>query len=256
MQAELTPPSGVLAAEARALMRGARTAALSTILSPDQSGGGGPYGSLALSATCPDATPILLLSRLAVHTGNLAHDPRASLLYDAGAGLEDPLTGARLTLTGRIQATAASDIAADKARFLARHPGAAAYADFADFAFYRLLPERAHFVAGFGRINWIAAADLLLPEDQWAALAALEADILAHMNEDHAGSLALYAEKLLGQASGPWRVAGIDPEGCDLRLGSTCVRLPFVQTIRTADQARFELARLARLARAGIVIKT
>lgn len=234
-----------LGAQGRSLMRGARTVALSTLLAEN----GAPYGSLVLSATCPDATPILLLSKLAVHTANLLRDGRASLLYDATAPLDDPLTGARLSVIGTIRPTPKQAIAADRARFLARHPSAADYTDFGDFGFYRLLPERAHLVAGFGRIHWIEGVDLRLPQDIYGPLAEAEPDILAHMNRDHAGAIALYAENLLGCAPGPWRMTGCDPEGCDLALGGRLARLDFATLVCDADQARRELARLAQLAR-------
>lgn len=225
-------------------MRGARTAVLSTVLPGD----GAPYGSLVLSATCPDGAPLLLLSRLAVHTGNLLHDPRASLLYDATGALEEPLTGARLSLVGAIQPVAANSMAICRTRFLARHPSAAAYADFADFSFYRLQPDRAHLVAGFGQIGWIEGANLLLSLDQWHEIAQAEPGILAHMNKDHPDSIALYAHKLLGQVPGPWRMAGCDPEGCDLALAGAFVRLPFDTMACTAGQIRQELVRLSHLA--------
>jgi len=45
-----------------------------------------------------------------------------------------------------------------KRRFLARHPEAAFYADFPNFAFWRLEAEGAHYIGGFGRI-----VDLNLP---------------------------------------------------------------------------------------------
>ncbi|MEQ1888965.1 MAG: DUF2470 domain-containing protein [Alphaproteobacteria bacterium] len=245
MQAEPIPEIKQRAVIARSLIRGARTAVLSTIMAGD----GAPYGSLVLSATHPDAAPLLLLSGLAVHTQNLAGDPRVSLLYDGTGALEDPLTGARLSLAGSIQSVPDGELALCRARFLARHPGAAAYVDFADFSFYQVQPDRAHLVAGFGRINWIEAADLLLAPEQWVTLAGAEADILSHMKNDHSASIALYAEKLLAQPAGPWRMTGCDPEGCDLALGGTCLRLPFDAMAQTAGQVRHELAALSRRAR-------
>ncbi|MGK2873005.1 MAG: HugZ family protein [Alphaproteobacteria bacterium] len=245
MSVETPSDNSQRAANARALVRGARTAALSTLLAND----GAPYGSMVLSATCPDASPVLLLSKLAVHTQNLLHDPRATLLYDAASSLNDPLTGARLSLVGCIRPIPAEATTACRTRFLARHPSAAAYVDFADFSFYRLAPDRAHLVAGFGQINWIEGADMLLSQEQWAALAEAESDILAHMNCDHADSVALYAHKLLGQAAGPWRMVGCDPEGCDLELAGTLARLPFTAMICTPGQVRQELVRFSQLAR-------
>ncbi|MSP43956.1 MAG: HugZ family protein [Alphaproteobacteria bacterium] len=231
--------------QARALMRGARTAVLSTLMAE----GGAPYGSLVLSATAPDATPVLLLSKLAVHTANLLRDPRASLLYETPGGPVDPLGGARLSLLGTISPSAPAFAASDRARFLSRHPSAAVYADFADFGFYRLLPAHGNLVAGFGQIHWLAGADVLLPEDQYGAMAGLEAGIVAHMNADHRESIGLYAERLLGLAPGGWGMSGCDPEGCDLEWAGSLARLPFAAPVHNADQARHELARLADLAR-------
>src|SRR2546425_951930 len=75
---------------------------------------------------------------------------------------------------------------------------------------------RGHLVAGFGRIAWIEAEDLRL-RDAATALAKAEADIIAHMNADHADAIGLYAERLLGRRGAGWRMTGIDPEGIDLR---------------------------------------
>lgn len=246
MASKTSPGAETPALQARKLMRGARTAVLSTLMADE----GAPYGSLVLSATAPDATPILLLSRLAVHTANLLQDPRASLLYEATGGLGDPLTGARLSLLGSVTPSPTALLASDRGRFLARHPSAAAYADFTDFGFYRLLPQRAHLVAGFGQIHWIEAVDLILPGDLCAALAGMEAEILAHMNNDHKESVALYAERLLARGPGRWRMSGCDMEGCDLELAGHFARLPFSSQVRDAQQVRAELTRLAGLARA------
>ncbi len=246
MPPETAANSTQLATQARALIRGARTATLATILAEN----GAPYCSLVLSATCPDATPLLLLSKLAVHTGNLLRDPRASLLYDATGAREDPLTGARLTLVGSILPVSADKTTLLRDRFLARHPSGATYVDFGDFSFYRLEPDRAHLVAGFGHINWIEGSVLLLSKDKTAEIAAAEPGILAHMNTDHSDSITLYAEKLLGLTPGPWRMVGCDVEGCDLALGGTLVRLPFAEMAFTAVQLRQELVRLAQQARA------
>jgi hypothetical protein len=39
--------------------------------------------------------------------------------------------------------------------YLAAHPGASAFIDFPDFAFYRLRADRVRYIAGFGRMGWI-----------------------------------------------------------------------------------------------------
>ena len=96
---------------------------------------GAPYVSMVNFAADHDGSPLLLLSDLARHTANLRADARASLLLDQTDPQGDPATGARLTLMGRMART---DDPAVRQRYLARLPSAALYADFGDFAFWRL----------------------------------------------------------------------------------------------------------------------
>lgn len=224
----------------RDLIRAGERAVLATALAGAASH---PYASLVLVASATDGSPLLLISELAEHTKNLARDARLSLLFD-GTSLDDPLTEPRASVLGR---AAFSNDAQERARFLARHPSADAYAGFADFRLYRVAVERAHLVAGFGRIRWVDGAEILLGDTH--SLAEAEPDILDHMNRDHADAIQLYATRLLGQAEGPWRMAGIDPEGCDLRAEGRLARLPFEAPVRSAEAARRELARLAQAAR-------
>ena len=113
--------------------------------------------SLVNVATAPDGSPILLLSRLAAHTRHLASDPRLSLLL-AQTGGGDPLAHPRVTIMGRGACIVEPDFrAALKARFLARHPESALYADFGDFAFWRVAMEQAHFNGGFARAGHFKA---------------------------------------------------------------------------------------------------
>ena len=71
------------------------------------------------------------------------------------------------------------------------------------------------------------------------------------MNEDHADALELYATALGDAGPGPWRMAGIDPEGFDIVLGGKARRILFAQRVATPAEARTELVRLAAEARAG-----
>src|SRR5262245_42497752 len=173
-----------------------------------------PYVSLVLTAVDHDLSPLLLLSDLAEHSKAIAADDRVSLLFDGTAGLDQPLTGPRVTLLGRATRTAAERL---RRRFLARHPDAAVYASFKDFHFYRISIERAHSVAGFGKITWLSAAELTAVPSP--GLAEAEEGIVDHMNNDHADALQLYAGKLLGLTGTSWRMTGIDAEGLDLRQG-------------------------------------
>jgi putative heme iron utilization protein len=238
--ADQTPED--VAVRVRRLMRAADRAALATHLT----GGGWPYASLVLCASDFDGSPLLLLSDIAEHGKNLAADARASLLIDGTHGLANPLTGLRATAVGRMLHC---NSAALLARYVRRHPDAAVYAGFRDFRLYRMTVERVHAVAGFGAIHWLAAGDVLCDTGAAGSLIAAEADILSHMNGDHAEAVALCAEKLLRQSGSIWRMTGIDPEGIDLRSDVAIARLDFEHPIATPEDARKVLASLARRAR-------
>ncbi len=229
----------------RMLVRSARTAALATA---DRANDSWPYASLVETACDHAGRPILLLSDLADHTKNFTADPRVSLLFDGTAGLAAPLTGARATLQGRIEKLGDEDTAL-RQRYLARHPGAADYAGFGDFNFYRIMPDRFHLVAGFGRIHWIDADAVLFDTAESAALADHEPDIVDHMNADHADAVDLYATMLANTAGTGWRMTGIDPEGADLGRDGRSLRLPFERAVHDADSARGMLVRLVKRAR-------
>jgi heme iron utilization protein len=142
----------------RRLIRTARHGALGTLRPLTNA----PYVSLVLVA--PDAVgrPLFLLSMLAVHTGNLLADPRASLLLDASDGLDHRMAGTRVSLTGRVDRVEDSIARAEvRTLYLACHAGAATYADFSDFAFYRMTLEDAHLIEGFGRIVTVSGPELM-----------------------------------------------------------------------------------------------
>ena len=230
-------------AKARDLVRRAETAALAVRLPPE----GVPYASLVLTACDHAGQPLIFISRLAEHTRALEADGAACLLFDGTAGLEARLTGARASVVGRLERVADDTL---KARFIARHPEAELYRDFPDFSLWRMTVERVHLVAGFGRIHWIEAGDFLFDTTAAADLAASEPGIIGHMNDDHADAIGLYAEKLLRLPAAEWRMAGIDPEGCDLIAGAaTRARLPFPETVSSAIEARNRLVERVKAAR-------
>jgi heme iron utilization protein len=230
---------------ARRLMRGAERATLATLYRAGSNEW--PYASLVLVAADCDGSPLLLISDLAEHTKNLKRNKRASLMFDATAGLADPLTGARVTVLGELAIT---DDDRPWERYVARHPSAAAYEGFHDFHCYRMSVTRAHLVAGFGRIHWVEANELLSPADAAAALEEAEPGILGHMNEDHAATVDLYAHRLLGQSGPGWKITGVDPDGADLRREAAAARLDFAAPVADAEAVRQEFTRLAAAARA------
>jgi putative heme iron utilization protein len=226
----------------RRLMRRQAHAALATSLD------GRPYVSLVALAFDSDATPLLLLSDLAQHSRDIAADAGVSLLFDGGVSRHppaDPLAEPRLTVLGE---AARCDDPPLVARFIGRHPSAAAYAGFGDFHLYRVTIGRGHLVAGFGRISWIEGAALRFAGDG-AALAAAEAGIVDHMNRDHADAVALFAERLVRRPGTGWRMTGIDPEGVDLRRGGETARLDFAAPVLDPQAARQALIALTAAAR-------
>ncbi len=230
------------AQQARALLRSGLTATLATA-----GADGAPYASFVGYATRLDGSPIFLFSGLSAHTRNLLRDPRFSLLIAEPPRAEgDPMDSARLTLSGRAER---SDEAADRARYLRRHPKAELYAGLADFRILVGAVSDMHIVGGFARARGLAVADVLLDVAGAAALAEAEAGIMAHMNEDHAEAVGLYATRLLGQPAAAWRMTGMDPEGCDLRAENRTARLVFDRRIVTAAEARDALVALAKRAR-------
>ena len=235
------PPEFDPVALARRLLRSVRAGSLGTI---DRETGG-PFASLVSVATDLDGAPLLLVSRLAGHTGNLDADPRASLLLAQG-GKGDPLAHPRLTLTGLVEP--APDERARR-RFLARHPKAALYADFPDFGFRRFRVGAAHLNGGFARAARLTGPELLLDLAGAEALEEAEARAVAHMNEDHRDALALYATALLGLPDGSWRATGVDPEGLDLLAGDLAGRLVFPRTVGSGGELRAALVALAGQAR-------
>jgi putative heme iron utilization protein len=226
---------------ARKLLRESRSGALATLIP----GSGTPYCSLVNVASAADGAPLLLISKLALHTKNIAADNRVSLMLDERKE-GDPLQGARVTLIGRANVT---QDAHDKRRYLARQPESEMFAGFADFAFYRIEIESAHLVAGFGRIIDLKPEDILIDLAGAGDLIAAEADAIAHMNEDHADTVRLYATRLLGARDGVWICVGVDPEGLELQNGRQALRLPFPQRVTGAGPLRAVLKKLADAAR-------
>ncbi len=227
--------------DARLLLRRARTGALGT-LNPDPEG---PYVSLVNVATDASGLPVIFISKLAWHTRNLAIHPGASLMVSESPEEDDVLTGPRVTIMGRFEALAHEQIAE---RYAHHHPAARLYLDFPDFSFFRLVPQKIHAVAGFGRIETMEPGEVFLAENKVAPVMAGAAGAIAHMNGDHAQAVALYAERLLGAAAGNWRITTIDPDGAHLELDGRVLRLAFDRPALTPGELRQAFVALARRA--------
>jgi putative heme iron utilization protein len=233
------------APEARRLMRACRSATIATSMDGE---GGRAYAALVTTAVACDGSPLLLLSQLSEHTRNLKADPRAALLFEAASRRRNPQTGPRVTVIGRIEK---SDNPADGRRFLAHHPDAQMYAGFADFGFYRMTVEKAHYVGGFARAIWITGADFQIGGEGPGEVESAEEGVIAHMNGEHAEAVSLYAEKLLHRKGKGWRMTGVDPDGIDLAKAGTFARLDFDGIAENSQDLRQVLIGLAASARKG-----
>ncbi len=149
--------------EARALARGLVAAARHGALGTLDPVTGAPVVTRVGVGTTGTGEPLILVSDLSAHTAALRADPRASLLVGEPGAKGDPLAHPRLTLHCRARFVDRADAehAALRARYLATHPKAALYVDFADFAFVVLAPGSASLNGGFGRAYDLSRDDLL-----------------------------------------------------------------------------------------------
>ncbi|MFQ3622552.1 MAG: pyridoxamine 5'-phosphate oxidase family protein [Acetobacteraceae bacterium] len=218
---------------ARQLIRTAREATLATVTASGQ-----PFASLVTPAAAPDLSALLWLSMLSGHTRHLMNDPRCSLLFLGPARGANPQRRPRLTVTGLAARVDGAEAASLKARWLARHPYARRYADFNDFSLWRITIEEGLFVGGFAMARRVPGALLRPDPAAVTAIAEAEADIIAHVNEEHAEALDAIALGVLRRRGGGWRLAAVDVDGCDLVRGRARARLDFAGPVSDADGVR------------------
>ena len=100
------------------------------------------------------------VSRLAWHTQDMAQDPRVALsIAQTDDARADPFTLMRVSIRGEA-AMLSGEHAELKKSWLERFPEQAINFELADFSFWRIVPRDARFVAGFGRIHNLSAAEL------------------------------------------------------------------------------------------------
>lgn len=229
----------VLGAEARRALRMQSSGALSTI---SVRLGGYPFGSLVPYVLDQQARPILLISRLAEHTRNIAVDGRVSLLAtDQVAG--DLQSGARVTVIGDAEQVPDAELQSIRARYLSYFPQAARLLALGDFTFHAIRPRTLRFIGGFGRIHWIAAEQYAPPENE---LAHAEAGIVMEINRNQASALNDCARRHGKLGSTSARLIGVDCEGFDLRTGDGQARVDFPRTVLSAQETMTALAELLK----------
>jgi len=214
---------------------------------------GFPFGSVAPYGLDELGSPTFLISTMAMHTQNLIADGRASLLVTQPGWADDPLAGARVTLVGTVAPLPAHHVAAVRAEYLARHDNARHWVDFDDFGFYRMEVVDLYYVAGFGAMGWVDAAEYRAATAD--PLADSAPGILTHMNADHREALKLYCRVFAGIAVDDATMTAVDRLGFRVRAQSgdrlQGLRINFPREVRSPEAARVALVEMVRQARAA-----
>jgi putative heme iron utilization protein len=222
-----------------------------TLATQSQRHPGFPFASVMPYALVDGASPLFLISGMAIHTQNLLADARASLLVMQSGTGSDPLGAPRATLLGTASRIDEPSPAIREA-YLARHPSARYWIDFSDFSFFRLDVSDVYFVGGFGVMGWVTADDYRAAEADPLRDAA--AGILEHMNADHAEALLAIVRHFGGLEAEQVTMVSIDRLGFVVRAktaaGMKGLRLAFPEPVRTRDDARRVLVAMTRTARA------
>lgn len=154
-------PVAAADADARALARSLMATGHAALAVTDPADGTPGISRIAFGIG-PDAIPLTLVSALASHHAALQANAACALMLGEAGAKGDPLTHPRLMIKARAEFVAPDDPARPALRdhWLATHPKAKLYIDFADFAFVRLHPLSALLNGGFGRAFRLSPEDL------------------------------------------------------------------------------------------------
>ena len=244
------PESPPLAEQARTLVQSCRTGVLST---HSQRLVGYPFGSVMPYAPDPQGRPLLLISHLAMHSRNLAADPRASLLVATDLASPGSLERGRITLLGKVEPVPDSETSALRESYLERNPEASTWIDFSDFSFHRLEPQDVYFVGGFGVMGWVdpGAYQVAAPDPLFDSATM----IIEHMNEDHADALVLYCRRYAGLEASAATMTAVDRLGFRVRAQiaeeERDLRINFLREVKSSEETRMVLVEMVREARAS-----
>jgi len=251
------PPEPSHAERCRTLVAAASRGALSTLAADPP---GYPYGSVASYGLDDRGNPLFFVSLMAEHTQNAMRDPRASLLVtEPVPDGSDPLASGRATLMGRLSTVSDDDRPMARERYLAGNPTASYYIDFGDFTFYRLDVESIRYVGGYGRMSWVDAAAYADAEPD--PLVSSAAQIIEHMNADHADAQVLFCRHLLHRPdTTEATMSAVDRYGFEMiavgPAGRAAVRLGFPEECTTGDEVRKAMVVLVDDARSAAALAT
>lgn len=261
-------PEPTHAERARTLLLQAREGTLAT---QSRRHPGFPFASLMPYALDHAGRPVVLVSALAIHTQNLQHDDRVSLLVtEPDLGGRNPLGLARVTLLGRLREVSGEDRVGESTEesspaggepteapgearelYLARHPEARYWADYPDFGFRRMEVEEVYYVGGFGVMGWVGGDDYRHADPDPLRDAARS--IIDHMNEDHTEALLILARCEGIEGAEEVRMTSVDRLGYHLRVrtdqGMRGLRIAFPTEAREPARVRELLVAQVKKAR-------
>ncbi len=123
---------------------------------------GAPMASMTLFLPAADFSAFHVhVSRLAWHTQDMAQDARVALsISETDDSRADPFTLMRVSIRGDAVQLRGEQPELQQS-WLQRFPEQRINFELPDFSFWRIAPREARFVAGFGRIYNLSAADLV-----------------------------------------------------------------------------------------------
>ena len=208
---------------------------------------GYPFGSVVPYVLDHNACPVLLISRLAEHTKNLAGDARVSLLINEVDKIDgDVQAQTRVTLIGQAQRIENAETI--EPRYERYFPATRGFRTQLDFEFWRIIPVTLRAIAGFAKVHWVSREAYAPPPN---ALADDEPGILAHMNVDHAHTLREYGRLQNRSGVEVATLIGVDCDGFDLIADSKTLRFNFDAPATNAEAVRAALIVLAQQARSA-----
>ena len=244
-----------LAIEAKQFLRITRCGILSSV---SIKFAGYPFGSVMPFVLGHDCQPVIFISSIAEHTKNIINNPKVSLMvFDANniKNAKDLHANGRLTLLGEVELLGKND--ADLiARYCRYMPESSGYLAMHDFNFYRININQARYIAGFGKMGWLAGSELTANDisNNNNGLAAIETDMIEHMNTDHAKSLTQYCQHFYNVQPLVASIIGIDSDGFDVEAttdnNTNMLRFSFESPIVDANSARAAFVALSKAARA------
>ena len=240
-----------LATEAKQFLRSTRSGVLSSFSVKFD---GYPFGSVMPFVLGHDCQPVLFISNIAEHTKNIIANPKISLLVIQSElkNAEDLHANGRLTLIGD-----AEKLDKNNTELMARYcrylPYSTGYLAMHDFQFYRINITQARYIAGFGKMGWMAGDEIVDVKNS-NSIAALETSMIEHMNADHQDSIMQYCQHFHSASPKRVNLIGIDCDGFDVEAvvddDIKILRFSFESPIFDANSARAAFVALSKAVRA------